>query len=118
MPTNEHLVLCGGAAVRDITSTRINLRLHGKSANVHLKIADIGKRLLANIPDVLIDLLEIASYIYAADSAISRGGRSRCTDGYALAEKASVHNPGPTAQPVVLRPCCVRLNGDTQFSFR
>ena len=42
--------------------------------NVHLKIADISKRLLANIPDALVDLLEVASYIYAADSAISRGG--------------------------------------------
>jgi hypothetical protein len=30
---------------------------------------------LANIPDALIDLLEIASFVYAADSAISRGGR-------------------------------------------
>ena len=29
---------------------------------------------LANVPDVLADLLEVASYVYAADSAISRGG--------------------------------------------
>jgi 7-cyano-7-deazaguanine synthase in queuosine biosynthesis len=76
MPTNEHLVLCGGVAARDAAGTRISLSLHGKSANVHLKIADISKRLSANIPDALIDLLEVASYIYAADSAISRGGRA------------------------------------------
>jgi hypothetical protein len=76
MPTNEHLVLCGGMAAPDGAGARISLSLHGKSANVHLKIADISKRLLANIPDALIDLLEIASYIYAADSAITRGGQA------------------------------------------
>jgi hypothetical protein len=31
---------------------------------------------LARLPDRLVDLLEVASYIYAADSAISRGGRA------------------------------------------
>jgi hypothetical protein len=76
MPTSEHLVLCGGVAARGGAGTRISLSLHGRSANVHLKITDISKRLLANIPDALIDLLEIASYIYAADSAITRGGRA------------------------------------------
>ena len=67
-----------GVAAADGAGARIGLNLHGPSANVHLKIADISKRLLANIPDVLVDLLEVASYVYAADSAISRGGR---TDG-------------------------------------
>jgi Queuosine biosynthesis protein QueC len=76
MPTNEHLLLCGGVAAPDGAGARISLSLHGESANVHLKIADISKRLLANIPDPLIDLLEVASYVYAADSAISRGGRA------------------------------------------
>jgi len=76
MPTNEHLVLCGGAAGRGGADARIRLSLHGTSANVHLKIADISEPLLANIPDALVDLLEIASYIYAGDSAISRGGRA------------------------------------------
>lgn len=56
--------------------TRISLNLHGKSPNVHLKIADISKRLLVNIPDALVDLLEVASYVYAADIAVSRGGRA------------------------------------------
>ncbi len=76
MPTNERLVLCGGVAGPQGAGARISLDLHGASANVHLKIADISRRLLANIPDALVDLLEIASYIYAADSAVSRGGRA------------------------------------------
>ena len=55
---------------------RLILNLHGASANVRLKIEDISRRLLANISDVHADLLEIASYIYAADSAIPRGGKT------------------------------------------
>ena len=77
MPTNEHLVLCGAAASSEHSdATHLNLNLHGSSANVRLEIGDISRRLLANISDIHADLLEIASYIYAADSAIPRGGNT------------------------------------------
>ena len=77
MLTNEHLVLCGAAASRGkAAAAHLNLDLHGPSKNVRLKIEDISRRLLANISDVHADLLELATYIYAADSAISRGGKS------------------------------------------
>src|SRR5216684_1577854 len=77
MPRNEHLVLCGGLdRPRKGNVSRLDLNLHGTSPNVRLQIADISKRLLMNIPDVLVDLLEVASYIYAADAAISRGGKT------------------------------------------
>jgi hypothetical protein len=74
MPRTEHLVLCGGDGRRRADTKNLRLNLHGPSENVHLKISDISERLVANIPGVLIDLLEVASYIYAADSAIPRGG--------------------------------------------
>jgi Queuosine biosynthesis protein QueC len=77
MPTNEHLVLCSGASAQPHGGeNRLNLNLHGASANVRLEIEDISRRLLVNLSDVHADLLEIASYIYAADSAISRGGKT------------------------------------------
>jgi 7-cyano-7-deazaguanine synthase in queuosine biosynthesis len=77
MPTNEHLVLCGGATAQESgDATRLELNLHGTSANVRLEIEDISRRLLANISDVHADLLEVASYIYAADGAIPRGGKT------------------------------------------
>jgi hypothetical protein len=77
MLTNEHLVLCGGATARKRGGeSRLDLNLHGSSANVRLEIEDISRRLLPNLSDVHADLLEIASYIYAADSAIPRGGKS------------------------------------------
>ena len=75
MPGNDHLVLCGGVeSPLKGNASSLNLSLHGASANVRLQISDISRRLLANIPDVLVDLLEVASYIYAADGAIPRGG--------------------------------------------
>jgi 7-cyano-7-deazaguanine synthase in queuosine biosynthesis len=77
MPAYEHLVLCGGADATPKASARsLRLNLRGTSANVRLHISDIGRRLLANIPDVLTDLLEVATYVYAADGAISRGGKT------------------------------------------
>ncbi len=77
MPRNEHLVLCGGLdRAKKGTVSSLKLDLHGPSRNVRLQIGDISKRLLTNIPDVLVDLLEVASYIYAADAAISRGGKA------------------------------------------
>jgi Queuosine biosynthesis protein QueC len=78
MPTDEHLVLCGAAAAsgRRGRKAHLHLELHGPSRNVRLQINDISRPLLANISDVHADLLEIASYIYAADSAIPRGGKT------------------------------------------
>jgi hypothetical protein len=77
MPTNEHLVLCGGATAKPRGDEKpLTLNLHGASANVRLEIGDISRRLLANLSDVYADLLEIASYVYAADSAVSRGGKT------------------------------------------
>ena len=76
MQANEHLVLCGGEEEPQVASGQsLRLDLHGRSPNVRLQISDISRRLLANVPYVLADLLEIASYVYAADSAISRGER-------------------------------------------
>jgi hypothetical protein len=77
MPTNEHLVLCGGATAPAYGgAARLDLNLHGPSANVCLEIKDISRRLLANISTAHADLLEVASYVYAADSAIPRGGQT------------------------------------------
>ena len=41
-----------------------------------LRIQDLSARLVSNIPDTLVDLLEVAAYVYAADSAIGRGSKT------------------------------------------
>jgi 7-cyano-7-deazaguanine synthase in queuosine biosynthesis len=37
-------------------------------------LSRLSKALVANLPDMLADLMEIAAYVYAADAAIRRGG--------------------------------------------
>src|SRR4051812_42235067 len=77
MLRRERIVLCGGAPHPTGSSSRsLQLALHGPTANVRLRVQDISKRLVANIPDVLLDLLELATYVYAADSSIPQGGKT------------------------------------------
>ncbi len=47
--------------------------VHGKGKNVNLRIDCITRSMLANVPDLLLDLLEIAAYVYCADQRLSRG---------------------------------------------
>src|SRR6187200_1446119 len=77
MPTREHLVLCGGVEGPKVGGrATVRLDLHGPRSNVKLSISDIARKLLVNIPDRLVDLLEVATYVYAADGAIFRGGKT------------------------------------------
>jgi hypothetical protein len=76
----RHLVLCGRISAPKLSRDWQNapvLRLHiGEGRNdVHLRLEHLSQRLCANLPEVAIDLLEIAAYVYAADQAITRGGR-------------------------------------------
>src|SRR4051794_23707590 len=77
MLRHERIVLCGGAASDEAGSSQsLHLALHGAQANIKLRVQDISTRMVSNIPDELIDLLEVAIYVYAADSAIRRGGKT------------------------------------------
>jgi len=58
----------------DGDDSTLRLALDGRSQNITLKLEDIGKRLVKNVPDLLVDLVEIAAYVYCADQATSRGG--------------------------------------------
>jgi 7-cyano-7-deazaguanine synthase in queuosine biosynthesis len=73
---NKCLILCGGTlsaeTQADIKVVRLNVS--GPQANVRLEIDDITRQMVSSIPDLLLDLLEIAAYVYAADQATSRGG--------------------------------------------
>ena len=55
----------------------MQLALEGQSRNITLKLEDISKRLVTNVPQLLIDLIEIATYVYCADQETSRGGQSQ-----------------------------------------
>ncbi len=67
----EHLVCCGG--LNSSCPHALHLALNGPLANVVLSIEDIERRLLTEVSDELLDLLDIAAYLYAADGAVQRG---------------------------------------------
>lgn len=76
---HERMFLCGGSArpgdAEYPASTKdIPLLLWGTKANITLKISDITRRMVAGLPELYIDLLEIATYVYCADQATPRGG--------------------------------------------
>ena len=56
----ETLVLCGGVR-RPGAESALQLALEGRSSNITLKLEDISKRLVRNVPNLLIDLVEIAT---------------------------------------------------------
>lgn len=51
----------------------IALDVHGAAKNVNLRIDYISRTMLGNVPYLLIDLLELAAYVYCADQRLIRG---------------------------------------------
>jgi len=76
--SNERIILCGGLSAPGKARDKdaVPLSLWGKDSNVMLKVGDISQKMVANIEPALIDLLEIATYVYCADQATTRGGGS------------------------------------------
>lgn len=62
---------CGVARSSDANSIAMNV--DGESKNVNLRIDYISRTMLGNVPDLLIDLLEVAAYVYCADQKLVRG---------------------------------------------
>ena len=74
---NERAILCGNVPVGSLPfggDAPLQLSLWGPAENVRLQINDIRSHLLQDIPSQFHDLLEIATYVYVADQAITRGG--------------------------------------------
>lgn len=74
--SNDRLILCGGMRQPNgfdgMKSVRLNL--WDGQGNINFQISDVSKPTVANIPPLLIDLMEIAAYVYCADQAETRGG--------------------------------------------
>jgi 7-cyano-7-deazaguanine synthase in queuosine biosynthesis len=52
----------------------IFLNLWGINPNINLKTSDISRRMAQDLSEVMLDLIEIAAYVYVADQQIPRGG--------------------------------------------
>jgi hypothetical protein len=76
---SERVILCGGIespSGMQVAKEPVHLHLSGINPNIALRIQDISKSSAANISDVFKDLVEIATYVYCADQAITRGGKA------------------------------------------
>ena len=70
-----HLFACGGADIPESSAgTSIHrLDIQGENGTIELKVKALSKSLMGNIPDSVMDLLEVAVYVYCADQQASRG---------------------------------------------
>ena len=93
--SNERVILCGGLAAA--TGARgkpaVALDLRQPDGNVALKLLDISGRMTANMDPVLVDLIEIATYVYCADQAATRGGPTSQDFGAAWRRQFAFHIP-------------------------
>lgn len=67
----QFLIECG--ASQPSRAESIAMDVQGAAKNVNLRIDYISRTMLANVPDLLIDLLEVAAYVYCADQRLVRG---------------------------------------------
>src|SRR5450759_3114523 len=76
---HPRLVLCNRASLpteyAQLAEGRDVLRLNsfGRDTNVNICLEDVTKFFWKTLTPRIVDLLEIASFVYAADSAVSRG---------------------------------------------
>jgi hypothetical protein len=71
----------------------LRLGLGDGNDEIRLKITDITNRLSSGLPEVLTDLVELASYVYCADQALTRGGNGVVAVGGNWRRRLSFHIP-------------------------
>lgn len=82
---DQHLIWCGPDVIpqgraRGFKST-LHLNSFPSDPNIFLKLDNISSKLAQNIPPLVMDMLEVGSYVYSADQAVSRGGKTSPGDG-------------------------------------
>jgi len=84
--SKPRLLICGGASVslddaRRKDRTVKELTTFGSDANVHFVVEDLCKSFSNQIGDRVVDLIDIAAYVYSADCNTNRGLEGIDTDG-------------------------------------
>lgn len=75
--SNERAILCGDAPSGNLPfggDDPLRLRMWGPQSNVQLRVDDIRNHMMRDVPAAFLDLIEIATYVYCADQATTRGG--------------------------------------------
>jgi Queuosine biosynthesis protein QueC len=107
----DHLFLCGLSQTQLISyDGGRELQLHGPKKNLRLQVDDIRRRLFEVEPELLTDLAEIATYVFAADNLVSRGGDALRNMGKAWRRRfrlvIAVRRPGIWKEPQHLHALC------------
>ncbi|MCC3306223.1 7-cyano-7-deazaguanine synthase [Sneathiella sp. HT1-7] len=72
--SREHHVSCLEPIADVSGDEQLQFEIDGQLKGVSLKITSLTKSLVSALPTHVIDLIEIASFVYAIDASISRGG--------------------------------------------
>ena len=71
----EHTFFCGTDPPAKTPKNGRVLSAHGRGRNIELDPLPISRRLTTEIPTRLLDLIDIATYVFTADRITSRGGK-------------------------------------------
>ena len=93
--SNDRVILCGGLAAPASARGKpvVALDIQQPDGNVTLKLQDISGRMTANMAPVLVDLLEVAAYVYCADQTAKRGGPTSQDFGEGWRRRFEFHIP-------------------------
>jgi hypothetical protein len=112
------LFLCGGAKLTGkdgggVKRSPVSLSSHGADQNVNIRIEDVAKVFAQHLSPRLVDLLEIAAYVFAADCGTRRGkgweDRNRSTEeswGRSIRFVIAVREPDFWGSPAVVQLLC------------
>ncbi|MFX0198512.1 MAG: hypothetical protein ACFFCW_20525 [Candidatus Hodarchaeota archaeon] len=76
----QHFVICGDIETVGANKALVHKLKLGKDKHkgqIYLDIDSITEKMVQDLPDVMHDLLEIATYVYVGDQIVSRGGERR-----------------------------------------
>ena len=110
----DHLFLCGlGPTQRAGYEGGRELHLHGTKQNLRLQMDNVRSWLSEVEPALLTDLVEVATYVFAADNLVSRGGDAFKNMGEAWRRRIrlviAVRRPGIWKEPQHLHVLCQAL---------
>lgn len=74
MSPSEHIVTCFAPGADRDDDEKLRFEIDGKVRGLSLRIGQLSRRLVTALPDIAIDLIELAALVYAIDSSVSRGG--------------------------------------------
>lgn len=75
--SKPRLVLCNGARFEEKGRHEVQLRTFGPEANVNVKVENIAKVFTKSLRPRILDLLELAAFVFAADTSSVRDGAWR-----------------------------------------